>query len=189
MYIKFGYATLRAIEESDADLLKRMINSPEIEENTLGWSLPVSSFKQEQWIKNFSNSMDCIRWMIELENGTVLGMACLTDIDWKNRFASIGIKIDIEEKNRMYGDVKDAYYAVLLYAFDELGLNRIEAATLDYNIFSLKLSRSMGFVDEGIRRKKYYKNGQWHDIIVNGLLKEEFVHYEDGFAPWQKKRR
>ena len=188
MIIRYGCVTLRAIEMEDAELLKYMINAPEVEMSTGGWNMAVSSYQQEQWIKGFRNSSNCMRWMIELEDKTVLGMAVLSDIDWKNRFAESGIKINPGEKNRIYGDVKDAYYGMLLYAFDELNLHRIQCHTISTNVFSLKLSRSMGFVDEGIKRECVYKNGQWYDLIARGLLKQEFIHYPNGTAPWQKKR-
>ena len=34
--------------------------------------------------------------------------------------------------------------------------------------------KKCGFVEEGIRRKKYYYKGEYLDTIVMGLLKEEF---------------
>ena len=188
MNIKYGCVILRAIEEKDIEILKFMMNEPSIEHDTVGWNFPVSSYQQEKWTKDFSNSMSCMRWMIELDYGNTIGMISLQDFDWKNRKATVGIKINIKETNRIYGDTKDAYYAVLLYAFDELGLNRIENSTLDYNIFSLKLSKSMGFVDEGVQRKAIYKFGKWHNLIIKGLLSEELIRYEDGNAPWQIKR-
>jgi RimJ/RimL family protein N-acetyltransferase len=116
-------------------------------------------------------------------------MLILSDIDWKNRSANLGVKINVAERNRLPGDTKNAEYAVLKYAFEELGLNRIEAPILDYNVFSKKLATSMGFVKEGVCRSKLFKKNDWHDVEIYGLLKSEFVHYEDGNAPWQKKAK
>lgn len=188
MNIKYGCAVLRAIEMEDSELLKYLLNAPEVEASTVGWNMPVSSWQQEQWLKNYRNSSDCMRWMIELENGTVLGMAILSPIDWKNRTGNIGIKINPNESRRIYGDVKDALYGSLRYAFDELGLHRIHAETLSTNIFSLKLTRGMGFVDEGVKRECIFKAGRWHDLVIGGLLEQDFARYPDGAAPWQKKR-
>lgn len=188
MNIRFGCVTLRAIDMQDLDLLLMLMNSPDVERTTVGMNYAVSSLNQEEWMRGFHNSDGCLRWMIELENGRTLGMISFTDIDWINRSASIGIKINPEERERIRGDVKDAMYAAHAYAFDELNLERLESATLDFNIFSLKLSRSMGYVDEGIQRKKIFKNGKRHDLVIGGLLREEFVRYEDGRAPWQVKR-
>lgn len=188
MNIRYGCVTLRAIEMEDVGLLKHLLNAPEVEVTTVGWNMPVSTYQQEQWMLNYRNSSDCMRWMIELENGTVLGMAILSSIDWKNRTACLGIKINPNEGSRIHGDVKDAVYGGLRYAFDELGLHRIDAETLSTNFFSLKLTRSMGFTDEGIKRECIFKAGEWHDLIVGGLLEQDFVRYQDGTAPWQRKR-
>lgn len=188
MNIKFGCATLRAIELRDARLLQSLMNSPDVDGMTVDMHHAISAHHEEEWIREFRNHDRCIRWMIELDNQTVIGMISLTAIDWVNRNAALGIKTGLLEGERIKGDVKDAFYALCRHAFDELNLNRIETATLDYNIFSLKLSRSMGFVDEGIQRKKIFRGGQWHDLIIGGLLRDEFIRYEDGEAPWQKKR-
>lgn len=189
MNIRYGCVTLRAIEMEDLELLKYLLNAPEVETQTVGWNMPVSSYQQEQWMRSYRNSSDCMRWMIELDNGTVLGLAVLKPIDWKNKSASFGIKIRPNEEKRIYGDVKDAFYGVLQYAFDELGLHRIQTETLSTNIFSLKLSRGMGFVDEGIKRESIFKMGEWRDLIIGGLLERDFARYPDGTAPWQRKRK
>ena len=34
--------------------------------------------------------------------------------------------------------------------------------------------KKCGFIEEGIRRKKYYYKGEYLDTILMGLLKEEF---------------
>lgn len=186
MNIKFGCAMLRAIELEDIRLLQHLMNDPGVESMTVDMHYAVSAHQEEEWVRKFCNDDRCMRWMITLSNGTVLGMVSLSGIDWINRGASIGIKTGPLEGERMRGDVKDAFYALCRHAFDELNLHRIETATLDYNVFSLKLSRSMGFCDEGIQRKKVFRGGKWHDLVIGGLLREEFIRYEDGCAPWQK---
>ena len=185
MELKFGNVKLRAIEKEDCGLLKFLMNSAAVEQTTVGWNQPVSTAMQEKWIENYRNSDNIMRWMIELENGVVLGMIMLTDIDWKNRIALIGIKINPYEKKRLKGDTKNALYAVIEYAFEELALHRIESLILKNNIFSIRLGESMGFQLEGVQRAKIYKRGIWNDLCCYGLLNEDYVHYDDGRAPWQ----
>lgn len=188
MNLKYGNIVLRAIEQKDCKLLKQLMNSPEVEEMTVGWNPPVSDYNQENWINNYRNSDTQIRWMIELDNETTIGMVVLSDIDWKNRVGFIHYKINPFEKNRERGDTKNALYAALQYAFDELGLHRVEGSILDYNTFSRKLIMSMGFVKEGTYRSKVFKHGGWHDEDFFGLLTEEFTRYKNGEAPWQRKQ-
>lgn len=186
MELKFGNVKLRAIEKEDCELLKFLMNSAGVERTTVGWNQPISTIMQEKWIEHYENSENVMRWMIELNNGTTLGMVMLTDIDWKNRVALIGIKTNPYEKERLKGDTKNALYAVVKYAFEELALHRIESTILKYNTFSLKLlGESLGFRLEGVQKSKIFKCGMWNDLYCYGLLVEDFKHYDDGQAPWQ----
>lgn len=188
MELKFGNVKLRAIEKEDGALLKMLINSVGVEKMIIGWCQPISTMMQEKWIEQYENTNTTMRWMIELNNGITLGMIMLTNIDWKNRIAEISIKTNPYEKKRLKGDTKNASYAVIKYAFEELGLHRLESSILKYNIFSIKATESFGFRLEGIQKLKIYKNGIWNDVYCYGLLVEDYVHYDDGQAPWQIKR-
>lgn len=188
MNLRYGCAKLRAIEEYDAELLQQLINSEDVEKMTAGWNMAVSSSKQLEWIKNYKNTSDNMRWMIDLDNDVTLGMVMLTKIDWKDRSAEISYKINPYERNRQTGDTKDAVYAVIKYAFEDLGLHRLEASIIDYNIFSQKMIKSMGFQLEGTCRSKIFKNGKWNDEYIYGLLCDEYIAYKDGEASWQVEK-
>lgn len=188
MILKYGNIVLRAIETRDKELLLHLINDPEVEKMTGGWNLPVSEYVQEKWITEYKNTNTMIRWIIEGSTSKIaLGMIVLSDIDWKNRCGFIHYKINSNEINREKGDTKNALYIAIKYAFDELGLHRLEGSILDYNIFSKKLVKSMGFEKEGIFRLKIFKDGIWHDQEYYGLLSDEFKRYKDGAAPWQNE--
>lgn len=190
MILEYGNVILRAIELKDKDLLLEMINNPSIERMTGGWNLPVSEHAQEKWMIGYQDTQTTIRWIIEGKNNkTAFGMIVLSDIDWKDRCGFIHYKINPNEMKREKGDMKNALYAVIQYAFDELGLHRIEGSIIDYNVFSKKLIKAMGFQKEGILRSKVFKGGDWHDQEFYGLIENEFNRYEDGSAPWQHNER
>ncbi len=179
MYLKNGFILLRAIEEKDAQLLWKLINDPTIEHYTLGGNYPVGEHEQRQWIANYHNSDRLIRFIVEVEGGAAIGMVMLTGIDWKNRSAHIGYKCDLNSPDRRKGDMKLAVSALLDYAFNELNLHRIEAEMLEYNTASQNMARAMGMVQEGRRRRCVFRSGAYHDVLVMGLLEDE----------WRKKRR
>lgn len=174
MVILNGCVKLRAIEEEDYDLLFRMVNSPDIENEICGWAFPISKKEQQNWMDHFHNSESDIKLIIECRNGKAIGMISLSRIDWKNRTAVIGYKTDAPIEWRMKGDTIDAVNGILNYAFNELGLHCIIADILEYNTFSKKLIKKAGFFEEGRLRERIYKNGAWHDVIMYSLLKSEF---------------
>jgi RimJ/RimL family protein N-acetyltransferase len=175
MNIETKFATLRAIEEKDFDLLFNMMNDPEIESLTGGWSLPISSTNQREWMSSYKNSNKEIRVIIELKNGTTIGMLALTNIDWKNRTAIIHTKINNSQEGRIKGDTIDAMQGFLRYAFLELGLNCITGAVLIEHTFSRKMTKKLGFKEEGLLRQRIYKDGIFHDQIPLSILRDEFI--------------
>lgn len=174
MIIKHGCVTLRAIEERDSDLLFQMINSPEIEKALGSFSLPVNEAQQREWIVNYRNSERQIRWMIELENGAVIGVIMLYDIDMKNGTAEVGYKIMTDMEGRLPGDMDDTMQGVLQYAFEELRLNCIVAHTLESNMRSERLLERNGFVRESVLRQRIYQSGKYVDMKVFSILRSEF---------------
>ena len=41
------------------------------------------------------------------------------------------------------------------------------------------MMRKIGCVREGVRRKVIYTNGKYHDLILYGLTREEFIENEN----------
>lgn len=174
MIIKFGCVTLRAIEEKDSDLLFRMINSPEMEKALGSFSLPVNEVQQREWIDNYRNTEKQIRLMIELENGTTIGVIMLYDIDMKNGTAEVGYKTMADKEMRIKGDIDDALQGILSYAFEELRLNCVVAHALADNVRSERLLTRNGFVQEGLLRQRVYQSGSYADMKVFSILQSEF---------------
>ncbi|QAT62013.1 N-acetyltransferase [Acidilutibacter cellobiosedens] len=173
MNIKGNYVTLRAVEEEDLELLREMINDPEIEKMVGGYSFPVSKVQQKGWFESISDNKNDIRLIIETKEDGAIGFANIVNIDWKNRSAFHGIKI--ANKNfRRKGIGTDAVMAVMKYAFEELHLNRLDSSIIDYNEPSKKLYCKCGWKVEGIRREAIFKGNQYHDELVVGILKEEY---------------
>jgi ribosomal-protein-alanine N-acetyltransferase len=62
----------------------------------------------------------------------------------------------------------------LEFGFIDLKLHRIEAGCAVENIASTKTLEKVGFVREGMKRKKLPIRGEWKDNYVYGILEEEF---------------
>ena len=62
----------------------------------------------------------------------------------------------------------------LQFAFHQMNLNRIELWVREDNKAALKCYRSCGFVEEGRRRKCYVADGSRKDLILMGILRDEW---------------
>jgi len=131
--------------------------------------------KADKWfdeIQKAQGNTD-IRLGIFLPDDTIIGDVALQGIDYKNRSASIGMGIaKIENRNKGYG--KDAMTVMLEYGFNNVGIERITANTLEINIPAQKVLEKSGFVLEGKARRSVYFGGRKYDKLNYGILIEEY---------------
>ena len=68
------------------------------------------------------------------------------------------------------GHITAAARAIVRYAFDDLGLHRVEAACQPDNAPSRRVLEKAGFTEEG-RARAYLKiNGEWRDHVLFGIV-------------------
>jgi RimJ/RimL family protein N-acetyltransferase len=183
MNISGKFVTLRAIERNDISMLREMINDPEIENLVIGWSFPVSADQQSVWFENQMRDARNYRFVIETPSDGAVGIATLTDLDWKNRSATHGIKLAKKDK-RTKGIGTDTVMAIMRYAFDELGLHRLDGSWFDDNAASKGLYTKCGWKAEGIRRECIYKKGTFRDLVIAGILASEYHALVKGMNYW-----
>lgn len=85
--------------------------------------------------------------------------------------ATIGYSIDEDEQGKGY--MKESVKLVSDYAFDEMGLHRLEASTLVDNIKSQSVLKGCDFKELGFNKKYLFINGEWRDHITFYKVREE----------------
>jgi RimJ/RimL family protein N-acetyltransferase len=63
---------------------------------------------------------------------------------------------------------------MLQHAFDVLNLERVYLYVVEYNIAARKLYESNGFSYEGSLRKHIALGGERYDLLVMGIMRDEF---------------
>ncbi|MBS5335295.1 MAG: GNAT family protein [Anaerovoracaceae bacterium] len=165
---------LRAMELSDMELYRSDVNKPETEHALGGWSFPISSVQQAAWFENAVKDRNNLRLtIVSIENDEILGMVNLVNIDWKSRVAFSGIRL-FGEEHRGKGYGKDAVLAIMKYAFEELGLNRIEGSIIETNEASKRLYERCGWKVEGIKREAVYQCGRYYDELQVAVLRKDY---------------
>ena len=72
------------------------------------------------------------------------------------------------------GLATEAVRCALDFAFDVLGLERVEADVDPRNEASCRLAERLGFQREGLLRNRWRVGGEFADSILYGLLREEY---------------
>jgi RimJ/RimL family protein N-acetyltransferase len=60
------------------------------------------------------------------------------------------------------------------HLFADLGFHRVQLEIYGFNERALRHAERAGFVREGVRRKAYWRNEEWVDGVLYGLLADEF---------------
>lgn len=112
-------------------------------------------------------------WVIEA-HGRLIGEIRLDNVDLHDRHASMAIGIlDPSLLGRGLGS--EAILLLLRHAFTDLRLHRIGIRVLAYNRRAIRAYEKCGFVIEGREREAAFVNGAWHDDMIMGLLRQEFL--------------
>jgi Acetyltransferases, including N-acetylases of ribosomal proteins len=127
------------------------------------YTLPVQRRNLIEGYKQFLNG-DSINFGIYRGNRFVGKIQISNIIVGIFKSAFVGYSIDEEEQGKGY--MKEALSLVSKYAFDEMGLHRLEASTLIENIKSQKVLKVCGFKQLGINENYLFINGKWRDHII-----------------------
>jgi len=185
MNIKGNIVTLRAPELDDIPLLHKWSNDPEIWNMLGGWHFPFSSRSTEDWVKNRKDAnLTGHVFCIDTPEEGLIGTANLVDIDWKNKNAFHGMMIG-KENLRGKGYALDTLFTIMRYSFMELGLNRLNGDMIDYNKRSLRFYLEKGgWVKEGVLRDWFYRNGKYHDKVVVGVTRNDYIETVEKNGYW-----
>lgn len=175
MNIKGNKIILRAIESEDLKLLQKWSNDPEINYMLGGWHFPSSNQDQQKWFNSLSVNSNNQRFAIDSKDLGLIGMANLVEINWKDRNAFHGMLLgDKEIRGKGYG--VDTVMTVSKYAFEELGLNRLDTTIIEYNTPSLGVyTKRCGWKVEGMKKSYYFRKGQWWDQVIIGITKSDYT--------------
>lgn len=153
---------------------QRWINDPEVTDMLGVERFPISKENEREWIDKQLQSGDSQKhFTILTKQGRPIGNTGFNSIDYKNRFAVLGIMIgekDLWDKG--YGS--DAIGTLLRVAFETMGLRKVCLAVDSMNARALACYKKCGFVVEGVHRKQRFYKGEYADDLWMGILEEEW---------------
>lgn len=134
---------------------------------------PLSLDNQRSWIKSLGRDRLAFTMHRKLEGKTeLIGLATLNNIDGTNQRASWGMKLKAGLPGKGIGF--EASLMIIHYAFHFLNLIKIHADYIDDNKASEGLVNKIGLRQEGLLVKHLFHRGRFHDLILVGILKDEF---------------
>lgn len=166
---------LREIIDSDADAIMTIRGDYEVTRHNIGAAY--TDIGQAQALiagirEDVAGGVP--RWGITLKPEiTLIGMVGFNAWHRTDRRASIGF--DLARAHWGKGIMHEALRLVIAFGFEVMLLNRFEADTSEHNAASQGLLRKLGFQNEGLLREQFYEDGRFHDLMLWGLLRREWL--------------
>jgi RimJ/RimL family protein N-acetyltransferase len=168
---------LRPFKRSDISYFLKWFNDPEVVQY-VGLYLPMTEMSEEKFIEELGTTRgrSDVLLVIEAVEGNStrpIGSCGLHQISPKDHNAIFGIAIGEKDYwSKRYGT--EAARLLVNYGFQQLNLHRISSTALAFNEGSIKLHKKLGFREEGRLRQAMFKNGQYHDVVQFGILRQEW---------------
>lgn len=160
----------------DIDVYTKWMNDKEVTENLGIYSKVTSLMSEEKWFQKNGNGYDFA--IVLKENDELIGNISLKNYDGISGTATLGVFIG-QKENRNKGYGKESIKLLLNYGFNTLNLNNVMLKVFSFNDRAISTYKKIGFKKIGNRRKAFYKDGKYYDIIYMDILKEEFNDIKD----------
>ena len=111
--------------------------------------------------------------IINLETDEFMGHISMFNMGPHELSSTMGIYIGEAYRNKGYG--KEAIKLVIDYLFNTQRYNAIHLEVFGYNIKAQEVYKNLGFKECGRWHKVLYHLGEYHDVIMMELLKEDYL--------------
>lgn len=166
---------LRELKEADAPILLSIFSNPHTMKY-YGSERMTGMEEVEGMLMSFQKGFEqkqVFRFGIELKNtGELIGTCGFHN--WAKRVNRIEMGYELEQQKEGNGYMSEALSAIIPFAFQELDVHRIGALIHPNNTSSRKLVKNLGFYEEGILRDYVFAGGEYMDLIMHSLLKNEW---------------
>lgn len=163
--------TLRELQDADEHVLFAWRREPEVDRWMSDAAFP-SETAHKAWFEGLRIDPDMRGWMI-VQGEAPAGLLTLTGLQSHHRRAAWNWFLGSAEA-RGRGVGRAAQVLGIDKAFGELGLEKVFAEVMADNDAALKAQTAVGFLREGYLRAHVLKGGVRRDVVLLGLLAEEW---------------
>jgi UDP-4-amino-4,6-dideoxy-N-acetyl-beta-L-altrosamine N-acetyltransferase len=163
---------LAPLRDEDLPLLFAWIN----DRDTALWNAPyhpVSESDHRVWAGAVAAAANRTFFVVKRKgDDRTVGACQLHSIHPVHRSAELQIRIG-EAADRGHGFGSEALQLLLKFAFEDLNLHRVQLQVFASNAAALRVYERAGFVREGTLRQAAHIDGQYVDVVVMGILRED----------------
>jgi RimJ/RimL family protein N-acetyltransferase len=111
------------------------------------------------------------RFVIEVD-GEPAGVMAFEAANRRSRIADLR-SLMLAPEFRGRGIADQAAQLLVRHLFFDLDYHRVQLECYGFNERAIKHAERAGFVKEGVKRKAYWRHGEWVDGVLFGLVRED----------------
>jgi RimJ/RimL family protein N-acetyltransferase len=146
---------------------------------TQGIRFPKSLEMEKDWYQRILTDISNKNVFFGIEDNetkSLVGVTQIYDIDYVSSNAKWGIILG-EKATHGKGYSHEALKLLFNYAFNILNLKKLNCFVLKMNIACLVMLQKLGNInEEGVLARHFYFDGQYHDVVILALFKEDFFN-------------
>jgi RimJ/RimL family protein N-acetyltransferase len=166
---------LRRATAEDADFLLELSGHEEVEP----FLRAVRATDRQELLEEIDRSLgeprESGRFVIEVEEDGDWRQAGVMGFDLankRNRIANLGgLAVHPDFRGRRLAD--DAARLLQRHLLLDLDFHRLQVEIYGFNERAIQHAERSGFVREGVKRKAYWRHGEWVDGVLFGLVRED----------------
>lgn len=169
LIIKGDIVYLRPITIADTDMVVKWRNEKAVVENFI-YRKPVTRKDHLNWLETKVDKGLVHQFVVCLnDDNRAVGSVYLQHFEEENKKAESGVFMG-DESIKGKGIGTEAVRLLKQYAFDELGLHKLMARVLAYNVASLKLHEKAGYNKEAYLKDELFIEGKYEDLVLFGAI-------------------
>jgi RimJ/RimL family protein N-acetyltransferase len=166
---------IRRATEDDVDFVVELLNDEDVEPFLAASRARDRDSVLEEIRQSEAEPEESGVFLIEVPDGdgwARAGMMQFTLGNRRNRIARLGgLAVHRDFRGRRLAD--EAARLFQRHLIFDLDFHRLEAECYGFNERAIRHSERAGFVREGVKRKAYYRHGEWVDGVLFGLVRED----------------
>jgi RimJ/RimL family protein N-acetyltransferase len=163
--------TIRRAEPRDLDFLLELMNQDDVVENLAVVRPREREGLAEEIERSQTEPEEFGRFVIEVD-GRLAGLMGFAVANRRSRIANLGsLAVHPDFRGRHLAD--EAARLFQRHLLFDLGYHRLQLEIYGFNERAQRHAERAGFVREGVRRKAYWRNDEWVDGVIYGLVKED----------------
>lgn len=168
--------TLRPLADHDAEAIQQALSDRAIADTMISIPYPYPPGAAAEYVKRQRSAFEAgksVTFAIEqTAQQQLIGAIEIRKIDREHLQAELSFWLIPSTWNQGY--MSEVLPPILQYGFLDLGLNRLYGYYMARNPACGKLLRNVGFVQEGVLRQRVRKWGEFEDVVLMSILREEW---------------